>query len=273
MNCTSCNAQLAPGSSHCFFCGTAQSQRARPSATRYPAGGSPGSGASTYGQWVNASAPASEAWRVWASFFLGGLYGPIASTYLFKREEWSAGFRKGALPPAAPSQRGLVVLSLFVGLPMLFIAVLGFVINATEVRRSYDYYETGVDVWYGLSQAHSFGWINLLVAGFFVLSVVVSRLVDRRFEVLLSELTAGDPQAIYGFRKGRAGRVIASLLGVLPLLLLVSMDLQMVLAGWNRSLDGFAALYMLSITLAAWATSWLNISPVTRFRQVLLSRP
>lgn len=210
---------------------------------------------------------------MWASFFLGGLYGPVASLYLAHREEWAAGLRSGALPPATPSQRGLIVLGLFVGLPVFFVSILGFVINASEVRRHWDYYDSGVDAWIGVSDAWWFAWVNLWIAGFYLVSVVMARMVDQRFGVLLAELTGGDPQAMLAFRRGRVGRVIAGLLGAAPFALIVWMAVRMRIETWSPSLEGWAVIYLFVTTLAAWATSWLHVTSVARFRSVLVSRP
>ena len=274
MNCASCQAQLAPGSTHCYACGSRQPSpqpRAR-------TGASGGRGSSAVGSqaWQNwsANAPAaSESWRVWASFFLGGLYGPVASLYLAHREEWAAGLRSGALPPATPSQRGFIVLGLFVGLPVFFVSILGFVINASEVRRHWDYYDNGIDAWIGVSDAWWFAWVNLLIAGFYLVSVVLARMIDRRFAILLSELTGGDPQAMLSYRRGRFGRIVAAVLGVVPFALVAWMAVRMRIETWAPSLDGQAVFYLFAVTVAAWATSWLHVSPVSRFRDVLVSQP
>lgn len=272
MNCTSCNAQLAPGSSSCFFCGASQPTSPRaPSAMRST--WQPQAPTAAYGQWTTPGANLSETWRVWASFFLGGLYGPIAGQYLLQREEWGAGMRAGSLPPSAPSQRGLVVLGLFVALPVFFVGVLGFVINAADVRRSWEYYEANIDAWSNTSQAYGFAWLNVLIAGFYVLSVLIARMNELRFEVLLSEVTGADPAALREFRRGATLRTLASIAGIAPMLVIVEMNTIMVATEWAQHLQPQALLYLALCAVAAWATSWLNISPAGRFRAVLISRP
>ena len=268
MNCVSCQARLAPRSTHCYFCGATQ-----PAGARAPVGGGTPSGTSPYGpgsyaQWMSSSEPNSEGWRLWASFFLGGLYGPIASRYLYQREEWNAGRRPGKAAPTAPSNRGLVVLGMFVGLPMLFILVLGFVISANEVS----WYGAGNTSW-NLDEAHGFAFANLFVAGFYLLSLTAARQMDRRFQLLLYELTGGDRQTLDTYRRGRGATFAAAVMAAAPFGLLTWMSIVMRQEMWSPDLDTLAVLYMFLIMAATWATSWLNVTPVSRFRRAMLARP
>lgn len=265
MNCVSCQAALAPRSTHCFFCGAAQ-----PSAG--PGGAAPGwqagQGPTTYAQWVASSAPNGEGWRLWASFFLGGLYGPIASRYLYDREEWNAGVRQSNAPPVAPSTRGLVVLGMFFGLPLLCILVLGFAISAGKVIW---YVQEGVG--YGLSEAHAFAYLNLFVALFYAGSALAAFHVERRFLILLYELTAGDKATIAVFRAGGVKRIVATFLATVPLLLVLYADGVMLAADWSYSVQDVSLAYLLAVAIATWSTSWLHVHPLARFRRAMLSRP
>jgi len=264
MNCIQCNAHIAPGSAHCYFCGTLQS----------PAPAVGVSGTSSIGQPVAAALTSTtpESWRLWFSFFLGGLYAPVASQYLLAREEWASGLGMGSLPPAMPSQRGWVVLSLFAGLPAYLVAVLGLLVNATQVRRSWHAYHsgyTGATGWYGIDHVSSFALMNLFVGFFFLFSWLHARYVERRFELLLAEVSGGDPQRLLAFRRGAVGRQLGAWLCAVPLALLIGVGLIVASVGWFESLDALFFVYALFVGVAAWTSSWLNISPALRFRTVI----
>ncbi len=264
MNCISCQAALAPRSSHCYFCGTAQPQAQAGGAAWQGSSG----GSTTYAQWIASSAPNGESWRAWASFFLGGLYGPIASRFLYEREEWSAGVRQANHPPVAPSTRGLVVLGMFFGLPMLAILVLGYTISANDVS-----WNPTTGARYGVSEAHTFAYLNVFVAMFYAGSLLAARHVDRRFQVLLYELTGGEKTALGAFRAGKVRRTIASVVALCPLALLLSANVTMLRSGWSYTIPASAVYYLFAVTAATWATSWLHVNGLARFRRAMLARP
>lgn len=268
MNCISCQAALAPRSTHCYFCGAGQPQAQSGQAGGAAWQGAAASSSTTYAQWIASSAPNGESWRAWASFFLGGLYGPIASRFLYEREEWSAGVRQASHPPVAPSTRGLVVLGMFFGLPLLAILVLGFTISANDVSWNPT---TGTQ--YGVAEAHTFAYLNLFVAMFYVGSLLAARHIDRRFLVLLYELTGGDKTTLGAFRSGRIRRAVASLIALSPLVLLLWSNMLMVRDGWSYGISSTAVYYLLAVTAATWATSWLHVNGLARFRRAMLARP
>ena len=263
MNCVSCQAALAPRSSHCFFCGAAQP--VQPSnASNLPRAGGPAG----YAQWVASSAPHPERWRIWASFFLAGLYAPIASRFLYRREEWNAGVGQSSAAPVAPSSRGLVVIGLFFGLPVVCILVLGFMIAASKAG-----WYPNEQVARGLGEAHAFGYLNLFVACFYAGSALAALHVERRFVILLYELTAGDQVTLRAFRKGRVRRWLARAVACLPLTLIVYANVVMVTQDWNERVDPVSGFYLFAVLLATWCTSWLHVHPLGRFRRAMVARP
>lgn len=267
MNCISCQAALAPRSTHCYFCGAGQPQAASTGAWG-AAASSAASASTTYTQWIASSAPNGESWRAWASFFLGGLYGPVASRFLYQREEWSAGVRQANAPPAAPSTRGLIVLGLFFGLPVLCILVLGFTISAVDVG-----WRPNEGIAYGLGEARTFAYLNVFVALFYVASWLAARHVDRQFLVLLVELTGGDRSAITAYREGRIRRAVAAVLAIAPLALVVGTNVRLLLVPWFDHAGLMAMYFLAAVMVAAWATSWLHTSSLARFRRAMLARP
>lgn len=272
MNCASCNARIPPSSSHCYLCGAAQPGR-RGAGAASPGGGLSrhgGAPSSSYARWLASSYPRSEGWRIWTSFFLGGLYAPLASAYLVEREEWTAGLRRGALPPAPPSQRGAVVLGLSLALPTFLILVLGAVVSAFDVRLISG---EGEAVWTNLRAAYTFTWLNLAVVGFYLLSLVQARTVASRFRELLRELTHGDARAMDVFDAEPWGARLAMLVSLLPALVLGVSAFRMLRVGWDDAQPAFALLYLVVLCGAAWSTSWLNLRPAMRFRAALFQNP
>lgn len=263
MNCTACNAQLAPGSTTCYFCGARQAQAVRTSHAR------PAHGAS----WRGPGGPPHEGWRTWTSFFLAGLYAPIASAYLVRREEHLAGLRRGQLPPTSPSQVGRVVLWLFAGVPALVVMVLAFSAHVSSVRRASRFYESGEDAWVGLGTASHILLVNLSVGLFFAVSVCVARWARRRFELLIEEITQGDPHVVSLYREGRAGRVVAAATGFAPLAFLGVYVVTLAAGSWHPALSELGLAWVPLVGAAAWATSWLNIQAATRYRAVLSVLP
>jgi hypothetical protein len=262
MNCSSCNAQLAPGSGTCYFCGARQARSWRGTAGR----------SATQQRW-GASSTSAEGWRTWTSFFLAGLYAPIAARFLVLREEHLAGLRKGQLPPTSPSQVGRVVLGLFIGVPALAVAAMAFVANASSVHRSSAYFEVGEDRWVSLQAAHSAILVNLFVALVYAASVVVARWAERRFELLLAHATDEDPHVIRLYRQGSTSRAVATVVALLPLAMIAVYSVVVFRAGWDSSLSGAAGLWLPLVIAAAWASSWLNIHAASRYRAVLSSVP
>jgi hypothetical protein len=220
----------------------------------------------SYTQWIASTAPNGESWRLWASFFLGGLYGPVAGRYLYNREEWNAGVSSATSVPVAPSARGLVVLAMFFGLPTLSMLVIGLSMSAA-----------GLHGFYGPSaqEAESLrmlGYLNLFVSAFYTSSVLVARDVERRFRLLLYELTSGDRGVMRLFERGRLSRTIAMAFGLLPLLVVIYGN-SVMLFGWHSSVATILGLYFLVTAVATFATSWLNVSQLARFRRAMLSAP
>lgn len=257
MHCVSCQAQLAPGSPSCYFCGAPQPASSGPAFA--------GGGTVQHAQWLT-QAPSQEGWRIWASFFLGGLYAPIASDYLLKREQWNAAGGSGGSPPAPPSNRGVAVLGLFIGLPLLTILLFGYVNQADRVA----WYGPGGESW-NVSNAHRFAWLNIPIAWFYFFSVVLARRVNREFAILLHEVTGGSRAAAREFAPGRIGRAVAHVVGVLPLLILGASIVLMLTRTWVHELEGWAVLYMFAVAAATWATSWLHITPLRRFRRAVMA--
>lgn len=247
MHCVSCQAQLAAGSNHCYFCGTVQ-----------PSAQVSGTGAGAANHWFTTN-PANEGWRIWASFFMGGLYAPIASSYLLARER--AGIA-GKTLPAPPSNRGPVVLSLFVGLPALFIITIGFAIQLTP--------ETGRGVG-GTDEALRLASLNLFISWFYAFSLMMARRVERNFALLLYETTSGSSAAVATFRKRSVGRVVASVAACLPLAMTAYIGFTLRWFDWHSTLGGMKWFYLIALFAAAGATSWLHVSPIHRFREAALA--
>ena len=250
MHCVSCQAQLAAGSSHCYFCGTVQ-----PPAQL--------SGTSTGSNPWFAANPANEGWRIWASLFLGGLYAPIASSFLLARER--AGIAGKALPPP-PSNRGLVVLGLFIGLPMLLVLVMQLPDSAHSAGRA-----TDVGASYALPGTRRMANANLFIAWFYVVSLLLARRVERNFSLLLYEVTAGSRSAVSAFRGNPIGRWLASAVAVAPMILVCSIAFILRWHTWHDSVEVLSSLYILAVFFATCATSWLHISPIHRFRTAALA--
>lgn len=252
MHCVSCQAQLAAGSNHCYFCGTVQPAPAV-------------SGPSTnQNAWFSTN-PANEGWRIWASFFLGGLYAPIASSYLLERER--AGIA-GTTLPAPPSNRGLVVLALFIGLPFLSVIVLMLNDRIDSVG-----YSSALGDSYAWKSAVEVVRLNLFIAWFYVFSAVLSRRIHRRYAVLLYEVTGGSATAVAAFRRGQFTRWFAALLSAGPMLIVCWIAATMRWSGWDPKLDLLGSLFLLSVAVATWASSWLHINPIRRFRAAALGAP
>ncbi len=251
MHCVSCQAQLAAGSNHCYFCGTVQ-----------PTAQVSGTGAGANNMWFTTNS-ANEGWRIWASFFLGGLYAPIASSYLLARER--AGIAGKTLPPP-PSNRGLVVLSLFIGLPALFIISLSFVDRLSSVPTFDDVFRSN-----RIAGAHHSAILNMLVAWFYFFSLMMARRVERNFALLLYETTAGSAAAVASFRRPLFMRGAASVIACGPIALMAYVGFTMRWFEWHDSLAGLGGLYILALVAATWATSWLHISPMRRFREAALA--
>ncbi|MFT6398574.1 MAG: hypothetical protein ACJAYU_003333 [Bradymonadia bacterium] len=210
-----------------------------------------------------ATNPANEGWRIWASFFLGGLYAPIASSYLLSRER--AGIAGKTLPPP-PSNRGLVVLSLFVGLPALSLISLMYMDRLSDVANSLPAFRG-----YKIGEAHHFAVLNMFVSWFYFFSLMMARRVERNFALLLYETTAGSAAAVAAFRKSSFSRLIASVVACTPLVIMAGMGFTMRWFNWHESLAGMGAFYIVALISATWATSWLHISPIHRFRAAALA--
>lgn len=250
MHCVSCQAQLAAGSKHCYFCGTTQPA---------PAVSGP---SMNQNAWLSTN-PGNEGWRIWASVFLGGLYAPIASSYLLARER--AGIAGKALP-APPSNRGLVVLALFFGLPLLSVYVLMMGDRIASI---------------GYTNAHgdSYAWrsaakvvtVNILFAWFYLFSAVLARRTERRFALLLYEVTGGSIAAVSAFQRGAIPRWTASVLAAGPMLIICRIGATMNWAEWKPSMEGMGWLFILAVMAATWATSWLHINTIRRFREAALA--
>lgn len=217
-----------------------------------------------HAQWLT-QAPTQEGWRVWASFFLGGLYGPIASNYVLRREQWNAAGGTAGAPPAPPSNQGLAVLGLFVGLPTLSILVLGM-----GAASDVDWSGSGPPSW-GVRNAHRWAFFNLPVAWFYVLSVVLARRIEREFAILLHQITAGSRAAARDYARGGLSRALATGVSFAPFVILVSAVVLMRLHTWSDAIVGLSAFYVLSTFVAAWASSWLHIAPLRRFRRAVLA--
>ena len=275
MNCRSCNTQLAAGSTVCFFCGAPQSPHT-------PTSGG-GTGASpTPWNWVAPHHVAldTEFWRVWVSWFLFGTYAPLAGLYLLQREEWNGGLRPAAAPPIAPSQRGLYVFALILFMPVVLVMFFGFIFEVSGVRwetsGSYGPYDSDASQqgqWSGLRGAYGMGVLNLTVVIYLAGLVLTSDFLHRRFESLLIETSGGDPLRLLRYRKGRLLRVAAQVVTLVPAMLLVTVLTASVLIGWSEVLSILSWLMALSLFVAAWTGSWLNLSPFIRYRRVVSPTP
>ena len=250
MHCVSCQAQLAAGSNHCYFCGTVQ-----PPAQL--------SGTSTGNNPWFSTNPANEGWRIWASFFLGGLYAPIASSYLLARER--AGIA-GKTLPAPPSNRGLVVLGLFIGLPMMVILLSLLPSSISSVDRL-----PGQDNSYARNAASKAMLVNIFIGWFYLFSLLLARRVERNFSLLLYEVTSGSAAAITAFRGQPIARWTAYVVAAAPIFLICVMAFVMRWLTWADSMKTLCGFYLIAVFAATWATSWLHISTIHRFRQAALA--
>lgn len=272
MNCRSCNAQLAAGSTACFFCGAVQQQQSSV--------GSVGGRGAPQAPWSWSSPPMtqdSETWRIWVSWVLFGTYGPLAGLYLLQREEWNAGLR--AAPPIAPSQRGLYVFALIVFMPVVVVLFFGFLIEVGGVSWYTSAYDASASDaapggwWSGLQGAYAMGVMNLSMVSYLAGLVLTGDFLNRRFESLLLETSGGDPLSLLRYRKLRAVRVAAQVATLLPALLLLTVLTSAVLVGWSHVLTLLCWLAALSILVSAWTGSWLNIAPFMRYRRVVSPSP
>ena len=250
MQCDSCQAVLAPSAANCLFCGAAQASVAP--------GGAPRGLAYAHSQLLLLHNGASEAWRVWLSFFLCGLYAPLAGEYLHDVAAHHAGRASSA--PTPPSGRGLMVLALFFLVPTVLVLVFGFTINASDV-----YWDFGDNVWRRWSQTYVWAMFNLPVAWFFALSVFLARRQSRRYRLLLFEATNGYDAAMRAYARGIVWRTVAEVVSFLPLLVLVADLLVIRQRGWTEWLESTSALYLFTAVLAAWTSSWLHIDAQRRF--------
>lgn len=251
MNCPSCQAHIAPASSHCFFCG------ADLHANRAP--GTAGAGLRFRGL------PAeNEGWRIWLSWLLFGLYAPVVGSFLFEREEWNASLRADSLPPTAPSQRGLFVLGIVLFAPLIAILALSYTVQSLEYASRWNHQPGDSPVILGL--------INLAIASIPAFGTLSARSLQRRFELLLTEITGGDPIALVRFRQGARHRFAIALVAWSSMSL-IGLQLVMMVSGTGGSEVFFTPLYMFSLLLAPWASSWLNIEPAMRFRRVMAGVP
>ncbi len=254
MNCTTCQASLAPASTRCFFCGTDLSAgRAGQAATanlslRYRGGPTE-----------------SEGWRIWLSWMLFGLYAPVVGNYLFEREEWSASLRADNLPPVAPSQRGLFVLAIVLFAPLIAILCLSWTVQSMEVAAHSHYRSVTESIMV-------LGLINLAISAIPAFGVANARWLNRRYEALITETTGADPLALVRFRSGTRGRLLAKV-AAFSSLLLVSLQLIGLVADLGARGSMVTPFYMLSLLLSPWASSWLNIESTMRFRRVMAGTP
>jgi hypothetical protein len=244
MHCVSCHAQLAAGSNHCYFCGTVQ-----------PATQVVGTAAGN-NAWFSTNS-SYEGWRIWTSFLLAGLYAPIASSYLLARER--AGIAGKALP-SPPSNRGLVWLGLFIGLPTIWVLVLALAPSVKHVIRFPDVLSH--------SRSHAARMVigNIFIAWFYVFSLLTARRVERHLSLLLYDVTAGSATAVAAFRANRVAQWIAGALAIAPMVVICKIAFITRWASWDDSLAPLTTLYVFAITAASWATSWLHVNPVLRFR-------
>lgn len=214
----------------------------------------------------------AEGWRIWTSFFLAGLYAPLAVRYLVAREEWTAGLGRSGLPPAPPSQRGGLVLLLSVALPIVLVLVLGLVISALDVRPRIVGAEGHVVGWDALQTVHRFGWFNLLIGGLYPALVLLGRPSEARLHDLLVRVTGGDARVLRIFEAGRLWRRLVALTALLPLGVLCVMARALVDHGWVSHLAPLALAYLVSVVVAAWCVSWVVLQPALRFREALFHR-
>lgn len=212
--------------------------------------------------------PRAEGWRIWASFFLGGLYGVIAGRYLAAREEWTVGLTERQWPPIPPSQRGVVVLGLSLFLPLLLLAVLGLISGAMDVL--WISVAPGEGLWRHTRAVHVATWLNLPVAIWPVLAAVLSQDVEARIQGVLAELGGEDPQVLQRFAEGASSRRWAFVAALVPLLSWVGLALVLLFVRWHPVAYWLILTYVVSTIIALWSVSWLNISPVLRMRSVLL---
>ncbi|TVQ96695.1 MAG: hypothetical protein EA398_15655 [Deltaproteobacteria bacterium] len=264
MLCASCQARLLAQQTDCLVCGARQPGSA---------GAAHLHAHSPWAAWMAAADPRAEGWRIWTSFFLAGLYAPLAASWLAAREEWTAGLGRGGLPPAPPSQRGAIVLLLSIALPILLILVLGYVVSMFDVRPRPLGFSPVIVGLEALPTAQRFLWMNLLLSAIYPAFAIHARLVDRRFEQLLARLTHADPVMLQRYREGRPWRVAAALLGLLPLVVLMITARLLLDHGWSEVQYLLALLYIVALAVAAWATSWLALQPALRFRSLLHAGP
>ena len=274
MNCRTCNAQLAAGSTACFFCGAAQQQSSTVSVGVRGAAQPPWS-------WTGPPSVTQDAetWRIWVSWVLFGTYGPLAGLYLLQREEWNAGLRSATSPPIAPSQRGLYVFALILFMPVVVVLFFGFLIEVSGVSWHTTAYAihgsdaAGQGWWNGLRGAYGMGVLNLSLVSYLASLVLTGDFLNRRFESLLMETSGGDPLSLLRYRRSRPLRVAAQLATLLPALLLLTVLTTAVLMGWSEVLTLLCWLAALSTFVSAWTGSWLNIAPFTRYRRVVSPAP
>lgn len=271
MNCRSCNAQLAAGSTVCFFCGAPQSTHHSTATVGH------GPAPATW-NWSTPTAAAADAesWRIWVSWVLFGTYAPLAGLYLLQREEWNAGLRSAAAPPIAPSQRGLYVFALILFIPVVLVMTFGFIIEVSGVSYDRNYYGTGgsdAGGWSGVRGAYVMGVFNLVIVSYLASLVLTGDFLHRRFESLLVETSGGDPLSLLRYRKMRSLRVAAQVATVLPAILLLTVLTSAIFIGWSEGLTVLSWLVAMSMFLSAWTGSWLNIDPFARYRRVVSPSP
>lgn len=262
MRCSTCQAQLLPGAKTCVFCGASQplSAAVGSQSVAFQAG--------WQGTWRR---PRREYWRVWLGVFTGGLYGPIAGQYLFAADRWHAGFG-GDNEPGAPWQNGFAIILLIVILPIYAGMVLtntGQVLNVpAQINESVQWQWAGALI----ESARRGSWFSVIAASIPLLLGLYSWGLHARYAALLAALTDHDLELRRRYEAGRGWRVGAMALSTLPLCFALSVATTLKLSMWQPWVHGLAIAQLLAFFVAAWAVSWLAISPAVRFRYVLSDR-
>lgn len=220
----------------------------------------------------------SDGWRIWVSFLLGGLYGPIAGRWLLARAEYTASTPGSSLPPPPPSQRGSVVLGLVVGVPLVlsFVGTFSAALSRFDSMLSYRALAAAdARGGSGLSGTFLLGPVvlSLLVALLFATAALRARWIESRYDALLEHATSGDPQQLLRFRGAAARRHVATVIAMLPLALLLLLSAAIATGLLLGPVITVAYFFPLAAVAAAWAVSWLTISPTIRYEQAVSSSP
>ena len=250
MRCPQCGAGNAGGAIDCFYCGRSLSL---PQAALSAA--------------PIAGRRRDESWRLAVSFLMGGLYAPFGGLYLARADEWRSGAKNSPLPPAPPSQNGLIVLLLFAAVPALVILVFGFAISMGDVREiAFDSQTPIFDRYYGIRAAHRFGWMNCILAGVYPAIACVGAHINRRYRRLAARVH-GDSIADHVVVSSVHALLVAAF-ALLPLLVVSTASVIMRARGWVEWLGPIGAIYMFACAAAALSVSWYCIRPAMRYAQV-----